>query len=63
MDDAKLGNMDTIEKLWDRIFGKAGKATLEIPGTQPMVAQGIIPNTIVSREAYTIIRDTIIGKE
>ena len=63
MDDAKLGNMDTIERLWDRIFGKAGKATLELPGTQPIVAQGIIPNTIVSREAYTIIRDTIIGKE
>ena len=63
MDDAKLGNMDTIERLWDRIFGKAGKATLEIPGTQPVVTQGIIPNTIVSREAYTIIRDTIIGKE
>ena len=63
MDDAKLGNMDTIERLWDRIFGKAGKATLELPSTQPVITQGIIPNTIVSREAYTIIRDTIIGKE
>lgn len=63
MDDAKLGNIETIEKLWDRIFGKAGKATLEIPSAQPIVTQGIIPNTIVSREAYTIIRDTIIGKE
>lgn len=63
MEDAKLGNIDTVEKLWDRIFGKVGKATLEIPSTQQVVTQGIIPNTIVSREAYTIIRDTIIGKE
>lgn len=64
MEDAKLGNLETIEKLWDRIFGKAGKATFEIPaGAQQVVTQGIIPNTIVSREAYTIIRDTIIGKE
>lgn len=64
IEDAKLGNIETVEKLWDRIFGKAGKATLEMPSvTQPIIAQGILPNTIVSREAYTIIRDTIIGKE
>ena len=63
LDDSKLGNTKTIEKLWDRIFGKAGKAVFEMPLQQHTVAQGIIPNTIVSREAYTIIRDTIIGKE
>lgn len=63
IDDSKIGNIETIEKLWDRIFGKADKATLQLPAQQPIVSQGIIPNTIVSREAYTIIRDTIIGKE
>lgn len=64
IDDAKLGNIETVEKLWDRIFGKAGKATLDMPSSpQPIITNGIIPNTIVSREAYTIIRDTIIGKE
>lgn len=64
LEDAKLGNIDTIERLWDRIFGKTNKATLELPiGTQQIMTQGIIPNTVVSREAYTIIRDTIIGKE
>lgn len=64
LNDAKLGEIGTVEKLWDRIFGKANKAaTLEIPGIEPNVTQGIIPNTIVSRQAYTIIRDTIIGKE
>lgn len=62
-DDARLGNIDTIERLWDRIFGKASKATLEMPvGTQIAGVPGLIPQTIVSREAYTIIRDTIIGQ-
>lgn len=64
MEDAKLGNIETVEKLWDRIFGKAPKAELQMPmmQQQPQVTQGIIPNTVVSREAYMIIRDTIIGK-
>lgn len=63
LDDARLGNIDTIERLWDRIFGKAQKTTLEMPvSTQIPGVPGIIPQTVVSREAYTIIRDTIIGR-
>lgn len=66
-EDAKLGNIETIEKLWDRIFGKVGKTTLELPAATQSIGQiagvpGIIPNTVVSREAYMVIRDTIIGK-
>ena len=68
-EDSRLGNIETIEKLWDRIFGKADKVKLDIPqqlmnqnGIQVQGVQGIIPNTVVSREAYMIIRDTIIGK-
>ena len=62
-EDARLGNIETIEKLWDRIFGKAGQVQLQMPQTQQIsTTQGIIPNTVVSREAYMIIRDTIIGK-
>lgn len=61
-EDCKLGNIETIEKLWDRIFGKADKAVFEMPTVQTQQMQGIIPNTVVSREAYMIIRDTIIGK-
>lgn len=63
-EDAKLGNIETIEKLWDRIFGKATKTTLELPVTPGQIGgvPGIIPNTVVSREAYMVIRDTIIGK-
>ena len=63
LDDSKLGNIETIEKLWDRIFGKASKAILEMPNVPQTTANGIIPNTVVSREAYMIIRDTIIGRE
>lgn len=63
-EDAKFGNIETIEKLWDRIFGKVGKTTLELPTPNGQIAgvPGIIPNTVVSREAYMVIRDTIIGK-
>lgn len=62
LEDAKLGNIETVEKLWDRVFGKADKMTLELP-QQHTVMNGIIPNTVVSREAYTIIKETIIGKD
>lgn len=58
IDDAKLGNIETVEKLWDRIFGKAGMM-LNLP-EQTQVATGIIPNTPVSREAYIVIRDTLL---
>lgn len=64
IDDSRLGNIDTVERLWDRIFGKSNQMALNMPaqGTQIPGVPGIIPHTIVSREAYTIIRDTIIGK-
>lgn len=64
LDDSKLGNIETVEKLWDRIFGKAGQVTLNMPAdnTQPAVP-GIIPGTVVSREAYVVIKDTIFGKD
>lgn len=58
LDDSKLGNIDTVEKLWDRIFGKAGMM-LNLP-EQTQIATGIIPNTPVSREAYIVIRDTLL---
>ena len=57
-DDAKLGNIETIEKLWDRIFGK-GAMQLNLP-EQQQLQTGIIPNMPVSREAYVLIRDTLI---
>ena len=60
-EDARLGNIETLERLWDRVFGKnQTAASIQLPeGTQP----GLLPNTLVSREAYMIIRDTIIGTQ
>lgn len=58
IEDEKLGNIETIEKLWDRIFGK-GPMQLNLP-KQQQLQTGIIPNQPVSREAYILIRDTLI---
>lgn len=57
-EDAKYGEIETIEKLWDRIFGK-GQMQLDLPAGQQLET-GIIPNVPISREAYVIIRDTLI---
>lgn len=58
IEDEKLGNIDTVERLWDRVFGK-GAMQLNLPEGQQLQT-GIIPNQPVSREAYLIIRDTLI---
>lgn len=58
IEDEKLGNIETIEKLWDRIFGK-GPMQLSLPEGQQLQT-GIIPNVPVSREAYIVIRDTLM---
>lgn len=58
MDDMKLGNIETIEKLWDRVFGK-GQMQLDLPEKQQLQT-GILPDMPISREAYVIIRDTLI---
>lgn len=57
LEDMKLGNIDTIETLWDRVFGK-GPMQLNLPEQQTQT--GIIPNVPISREAYVIIRDTLM---
>lgn len=57
LEDAKYGNTDTVERLWDRVFGK-GPMQLDIPPGSS--ARGIIPDTPVSREAYIVIRDTLL---
>lgn len=56
MNDAKVGEICTIERLWDRIFGKFGMFT-DLP--QETKSSGIIPNTPVSREAYILIRESL----
>lgn len=56
--DAAAGNIETIERLWNRIFGPT---MLQVD--MPKGYQGIIPNVPVSREAYVLIRETLIGHE
>lgn len=58
LDDVKIGNMEAIEKLWDRIFGK-GPMKMDLPDAAQL-RTGILPDTPVSREAYIVIRDTLI---
>ena len=58
IEDEKLGNIETIEKLWDRIFGK-GPMQLSLPEGQQLQT-GIIPNQPVSREAYIVIREALL---
>lgn len=57
-EDARLGNIETVEKLWDRVFGK-NAMSLNLPESAQLET-GIIPNTPISREAYIVIRDTLI---
>lgn len=58
IEDMKLGNIETVEKLWDRIFGK-GAMQLNLP-EQQQLQTGILPNVPVSREAYIVIREALL---
>ena len=58
LEDAKLGNIEVIERLWTRIFGK--EPLNKTDDVQGPTEQSIIPNIPISREAYVIIRDTLI---
>ena len=56
-EDMKYGYIDTVERLWDRIFGKANMM-LNLPSETTV--NGIIPDTPVSREAYMVIREAYL---
>lgn len=58
IDDAAVGNITVIERLWNRIFGDN---MLNV--SMPDGYQGIVPNVPVSREAYILIRETLIGHD
>jgi len=62
IDDARVGNIETTERLWDRIFGKADMV-LDVPQGSSLIEKGILPNTPVSRETYVLIRETIMGRD
>lgn len=58
-DDMKLGSMSTINDLWDRVFGKGGMLQ-DAPAQGAAAEQGLIPGTPISREAYVLLRETLI---
>lgn len=55
--DSEKGDIATVEKLWDRVFGK-NAMSVNMP--DEALNKGLIPNVPVSREAYLIIRDTLL---
>lgn len=59
LEDADSGSMATVLTLWERVFGKA---PLSDPGPAQADAglPGILPGQPVSREAYVVIRDTLM---
>ena len=65
--DVQRGDTATVERLWDRIFGKPSNnanVSLGLGGqpdpTSPAAPQTIVPTTPVSREAYLVIRETLL---
>ena len=67
-DDFKNGSLSTVNNLWDRIFGREPLSP-DSTGPSPLsaadsvrtaVREGRLPDVPVSREAYILIRDTLI---
>lgn len=73
--DMQRGETSTIERLWDRIFGKpantnslsvglGGQGAPTNPANpvnaSPTAQPTIVPTTPVSREAYLVIRETLL---
>lgn len=61
LDDAKTGSTDTVERLWDKIFGKNGLNTPEAAAQSAV--ESLIPDAPISREAYAILHQTLICKQ
>lgn len=59
-DDYKTASTSTVEMVWDRLFGKSNML-MNLPSNM-QGETGILPNQPVSREAYMIIRETLIGR-
>lgn len=59
LDESKNGSTDMIEKIWKRVFGDA-PLQASMPEQSPIKQDGILPNQPISREAYIVIRDTLI---
>lgn len=59
LEDVETGSMATVMTLWHRVFGD--KPLEDAPQQGPAdVFAGVIPGQPVSREAYVVIRDTLM---
>lgn len=62
--DMRAGNLETVEKLWDRVFGKPTQVTENTTTAQVSALDSILPGVTgrpVSREAYVLIREQLLG--
>lgn len=57
LNDSEKGDITTVEKLWDRVFGKNA---MSVSMPDEAVNKGLIPDMPISREAYIVIRDTLM---
>lgn len=61
--DMRIGNLDTLDKLWDRIFGKPSQHQT-VEDSRVSILSEVLPgvqNGPVSREAYILIKDKLLG--
>ena len=63
--DSVRGDTAAIERLWDRLFGKPANAlAIAAPAQQQAASssdRNILPSTPVSREAFLILRETLMS--
>lgn len=63
--DMRIGNLETLDKLWDRIFGKP-TTHQTVEDNRSTVLSEILPGVTkgpVSREAYILIKDKLLGEK
>ena len=71
--DMQSGSLKALHSLWDRLYGRApltapdtlsqsspSPSSPSSPSGQQDVLHGVLPQTPVSREAYIVIRDTLM---
>lgn len=65
LEDVKNGSTDTVERLWEKLFGKTGLNTPEAAAANGSAGEALstlIPDGPISREAYAILHQTLICK-
>ena len=63
LSDMDIGDMSSLERLWDRVFGKAPITDSFSPTlvAKETIERSVIPESPVSRQTYEIIRRELYG--